>query len=333
MTTTILIPASRADWINVRHPTVGASESPAMLGVHPKVTPFELWARKSSVLIDRDNRFKRRGRLLEPIGVQILREERPDWAVTPNIIGEGGKFYQDIEAGISCTPDVFVFDSTRVPTERAHSWQEATEFVNRAGTGVCNIKTVDPYVFRKDWMIDGAIQLPVYVAIQAMQEMYLTGASWGCVGAVVGFDLGFHLIDVELHGGVIERIKRAAADFLRRVRENDPPPPDYARDGDAIRGLYADDSGGVIDLSGNERIAKLAARHLALKEIESAAYAAKKERDIIDPEIIEALGNAQCGTINGLLIEAKTVRRHYKATEAHITSSRPVKIKTASASA
>ena len=64
-----------------------------------------------------------------------------------------------------------------------------------------------------------------------------------------------------------------------------------------------------------------------VKEIESAAYSAKKERDIIDPQIIEALGNAQCGTINGLLITAKTVRRNYAAKEAHTTSSRPVKIK------
>jgi hypothetical protein len=144
---------------------------------------------------------------------------------------------------------------------------------------------------------------------------------------VSGFGVDFYLVDVPLVVGLMDRVRREVADFWRRVRENDPYPPDYGRDGDVIKSVYADDFGGEIDLSGNERIAKLAARHIALKEIDSAAYAAKKEREIIDAEIIDALGNAQRGVINGLLIEAKTMHRHYKATEAHVTSSRPVKIK------
>jgi hypothetical protein len=201
--------------------------------------------------------------------------------------------------------------------------------------GVCQVKSVEPHVFKRTWATDiGGPQAPLYVAIQAIQEATLTGASWACVGAlVIGHGIDLHLIDIELHAGIMTRIRREAADFWRRVRENDPYPPDYARDGDVIKSLYPNDDGGTIDfdltleVEPHNRIAKLAARHLALKEIESAAYAAEKERKIIDPQLIEALGNAQCGMINGLLIEAKTVRRHYKATEAHVVTSRPVKIK------
>src|SRR4029077_7878450 len=131
-----------------------------------------------------------------------------------------------------CTPDAFV-----------HGLPE------HDGLGVCNIKTVNEHIFKNEWRIDGEIQLPVYVAIQVMQEMFLVGASWGCVFAVVGFDLDTHLIEVEYHPAVMMRILNGAKDFLRRVRENDPPPTDYARDGATIAAIYDEDDGGTIDFA------------------------------------------------------------------------------------
>lgn len=301
----ILHPSSRDEWLDLRKPTIGASEAPMMLGVHPRVSPFMLWARKSGLVpSEPDNRHMRRGRILEPVAVDLLREERPEWIVKENPM-PGGKFYRNIEAGISCTPDCFI---------------------DEIAFGICQIKTVDAHVFRQDWMIDGDICLPPYVAIQAIQEAHLTGASWSCVAALVGFDLDLHIIDVLIHAGVIARIKRAVPDFLRRIAENDPPPPDYAKDGAVIADLYADDDGATIDLSGNERVLKLVARRQAMKEIEGAATEAEKERKTIDAELIHALGNATRGTLaDGRIIEAKTVRRKGFVVEA--TSYRSVKIK------
>jgi YqaJ-like viral recombinase domain len=110
MTIEILTPSSREEWLDLRHPTIGASESPAMLGVHPYITPFELWARKRGLVPSGpDNKQKRRGRLLEPIAIDILREERPVWDVISNAL-PGGKFYRDLDTGLSCTPDAFVCD-------------------------------------------------------------------------------------------------------------------------------------------------------------------------------------------------------------------------------
>lgn len=310
VTVTIITPASREEWLELRHPTLGGTETPAMLGVHPNASPFELWAKKSNLVPPtKDNKQLRRGRLLEPIGIELLREERPEWDVVPNVIGEGGKFYQDLEAGLSCTPDAFVLG-----------------LPEREGRGVCNIKSVDQHVFRSDWMIDGEIQLPVYVAIQVMQEVHLTGASWGCVGVIVGFDLDFYVIDVEIHAGVIARIKREAPDFLRRVRENDPPDPDYGRDAEAIAALYSDDDGGTVDLSNNERVAILVDRRADMKFIEASGAEAVKQRKTIDAELIHFLGNAACGTLaDGRTIEAKTIRK--KGFTVEPTSFRSIKIK------
>lgn len=314
MTVETLIPGSRAQWLDLRKTTIGASEVAALVGAHPWLTPYQLWARKSGLVPEAEETpAMRRGRILEAVAIDFLREERPDWVVKANPI-PGGVIYRDPDTGLSCTPDALV---------------RGADVESRvAGFGTCNIKSVEPHIFGRTWVRDGVSEAPLYVAIQVIQEAMLTGASWACVGAlVVGHGIDLHLIGIDLHQGLMARIRKEAADFWRRVRENDPYEPDYMRDGDVIKGLYADDDGGMIDLSGNERVSKLVARHIALKEIENSSYSARKEREIIDPQIIEALGNAQSGTINGLLIEAKTVHRHYKATEAHITSSRPVKIK------
>jgi predicted phage-related endonuclease len=314
----ILTPASRAEWLELRLPTIGASESPAMLGVHPYMTPFTLWAKKSGALVssDADNKQMRRGRLIEPVAIDILRDERPEWAVTENIIGAVGKFYRDLETGLSCTPDAFVVNN-------GHALPD--------GLGVCQIKTVNPHTFKNDWTIDGEIQLPVYVAIQAMQEACLTGASWACVLAIVGFDLDAYIIDVPMHAGVIDRIKRAAKDFLRRVRENDPPPPDYARDSETITAIYDEDDGGMTSLVGlgdeqYEHVLELVARREECKAFEEAGAVSVRQRKVIDAELIHMLGNASRGMLaDGRVIEAKTVRR--KGFVVEPTTFRTVKIK------
>ena len=217
----------------------------------------------------------------------------------PNPI-PGGKFYRDLETGMSCTPDAFVTNPTMDP--------------DNLFQGICQIKSVEPHVFKRAWVPDntgGGPEAPLYVAIQAIQEATLTGASWACVGAlVVGYGIDLHLIDIDLHAGIAARIRTEAADFWRRVRERDPYPPDYARDVDAIKTLYADDDGGEIDLSGNEVAAKLLARREALKLCESAGDTAAKERKTIDASIIHMLGNAARGRLaDGRVIEAKTIRR------------------------
>ncbi len=303
----ILHPSSREEWLADRKTTIGASEVAAVLGVHPYITPFQLWARKSGIDSDgQDNKYMRRGRILEPVAIDLLREERPEWSVMGNPMPS--TFYRDLDEGTSCTPDAFVKDK------------------ERGGTGICQIKTVDSHIFRNEWMQDGDVCLPPYVAIQAMQEAHLTGASWCCVAALVGFDLDLHIIDVPIHAGVIARIKRAVPDFLRRIRENDPPPPDYGRDGETIKALYDEDDDSTIDLSGNDRVLVLLAHRNAIKEIERNAAEAEKARKTIDAELMHALGNATRGALaDGRIIEAKTVRR--KGFTVEPTSYRAIKIR------
>ena len=74
--------------VGLRQRDVTASQIAALLGVHPYVTPFQLWAEKTGKLVpvQDDNAVLRRGRLLEGGGVQMAAEEMPDAVVTHNTI-------------------------------------------------------------------------------------------------------------------------------------------------------------------------------------------------------------------------------------------------------
>jgi predicted phage-related endonuclease len=301
--TEILTPASREEWLAMRKDSVGASEVAAMLGASPWMTPYELWTRKSGIAPPVEETLAMRlGSHDEAFALELLAEERPEWSVVQNIIGRRnvigdlGFFYRDTDAKLSCTPDALIVKRRE-----------------QGSAGICQVKTVSMNRFREDWRDEfGALEVPPYVAIQAIQEAALTGATWACAAVLVrgDFHSEFHVVDVPLHVGIAARIRTEVADFWRRVRENDPYPADYGRDGDLIKHIYADDDGGEIDLSVNAEAFDLVARREMLKARESSGNAAEKERKSVDAALIHILGNAARGVLaDGRVIEAKTVNR------------------------
>ena len=225
----VLKPTSRDEWLAGKRETVGGSESPALLGIHPYLTAFELYQRKTG-LADADRGGVKieeslislppleRGNFLEEPAINLARRLRPGWAIQSNPV-PGGMVFVDRARRMSSTPDTLI------------------DFPN-GETGTLQIKNVEPSVFRKSWMQDGVIEPPLWIAVQATQDAILTGATRAFVGAmVIGFSVDFHLIEVPLHAGVIAKLRDAVADFWSMVEAGDPPPPDYARDGDLLRRL------------------------------------------------------------------------------------------------
>ena len=211
----ILLPNTREEWLNLRRETIGASEVPCLLGVHPWLTAYGLFAVKSGlILADGDETdAMRRGRHVEVLAAEFLREERPAWTIAPNTI-PGGKFYRDMVRRVSCTPDIFAVDP------------------DRDGFGVVQVKSVEPSFFRKQWRDDdGNVAPPLYVAVQTIQEAYLTGASWAVAAPVViGHRIDMPIIDVPLHRPLLDRLHAQVAAFWRGVESGQPPDPDLNRD-------------------------------------------------------------------------------------------------------
>jgi hypothetical protein len=291
MTVEVLTPASREEWLGLRKGTIGASEVAALLEgcEHPFLTAYELWASKTGRLngSGEETAPMRRGRHIEAVAVDFLREERPSWRITANPI-PGGKFYRDVEAGISATPDVFAVDP------------------GREGCGVVQIKSLEPGVFRRKWCVDGAVEPPLYVAIQAIQEAHLTGASWAAVAPIViGFGIDMPIIEVPIHGGVIEHIREAVGEFWAKVRSGEMPEPDWKRDAALAARLY-DFEESFLDLSGSNRLPALLAKRARRKAYIKAAEAQCED---IEGEVREALGAATAARLPGWKITCKPVDR------------------------
>lgn len=220
----VINPKDRAAWLKARGQDVTASVVGALFGVHDFVTPYELWASKTGRLPrgDEESDAMRRGRLLEPVAVQILREDRPDWQITYST--EAQTYFRDPERRLGATPDV-IADCPR------------------RGRGIVQIKSVEAGVYRRKWLDpEGYPEAPLWIALQATLEAYLTGARWAAVmPLVIGFGIEAPLIDVPLDHmpGVIDAMTEKSAEFWAAVAEDREPPVDFQKDAALIDRLYA----------------------------------------------------------------------------------------------
>ena len=291
MSIEILRPSSRDDWLATRRQSVGASEVGALLGVHPWISGFELFAKKTGKITDdSDSPALRRGRMLEQVAVQMIAEERPDWKLQPNPM-PGGEFYRDGEVRLSCTPDLFVEEDGQI------------------GYANCQIKSVQSSVFRKEWRDEaGELMPPLYAVVQSLVEARLTGSARAYVAAlVVDYGIDVHIIEIPMHQAVVDRAIQATRDFWAMIDRGEEPPIDYARDGEAIERMFAADDGSEVDLSGNERAAAIRQQRTLTASFIKQHEATKKE---LDAEMQHILGNHSAGIFaDGKKVTWRTINR------------------------
>lgn len=276
----------RESWLALRRQDVTASSAAALLGVHPYVTALQLFLEKTGQSDPvEETEAMTRGRLLEPVAVDLLREKCPDWTIKYPY----GEYLRDGEARLGATPDAAIWDKGGRP-------------------GIVQIKSVEASVFRTKWKgEDGEIEVPLYAAVQSIIEAHLAGAGLAFVAPlVVGHGLELPLIPVPIHAGVLDRMKKSVTEFWARVDRNEMPAADYARDGEALMRLYAADNGEEIDLSADNRLPDILAEDEGLAE-EIKARAERRQE--IKTEIIAKVGEHTSARVQGWVVTAKTVNR------------------------
>lgn len=287
MTVRIILPADRAAWLEARKQDVTASVAGALLGVHPYQTPYGLWALKSGRVVDddADNPVLRRGRLLEPVVIEMLREDRPDWTVEYR---RDNAYFRNTEDRIGATPDAF---ATRPDI---------------FGNGVVQVKTVAEDKFRREW-IDadtGEVVLPLWIAVQAIVEATLTGATWACVAVmVIGRGIDLQIIDVPLNTRVMNRLRREVREFWRLVEAGEEPSIDWNRDGASVAEVYRDSMPDRKDLTAVDELDIIVGRFAAARETNRAT---SQQIDELRPRILHALGPAEAGFTTNWNIAART---------------------------
>lgn len=277
----------REEWLALRRQDVTASVAGALLGVSPYKTRFELWMEKAGRTSEpkAETEAMIRGRVLEGPALDLLAIDRPTWRIErPNI------YLRDPAARLGATPDAYAVDPAR------------------GGFGIVQVKTAEKGVFRRNWLDeDGEVEPPLWIVVQAVLEAHLAGAQWACVAVmVVSFGLELHVIEVPIHAGVVRRLREEAAAFWQSIEANEPPEPDYGRDGALLAGLYRDDNGREVDLSADNMLPVLLAEREALRE---HMRAEKARMDEIDAEIVAKLGDHERGFLPGWSLKRPLVRR------------------------
>jgi hypothetical protein len=285
--------SSREEWLARRKQNVNASEIAALFGpeIHPFLTPYKLWALKCEKIPDQaDSKILQRGRKFEPVVIDILREDYPDWK-----LHKSDTYLWDDETRIGATPDAWA-----VRPEDAY------------GRGIIQIKTIGQFAFKRRWHDEhGEIAVPTWVAVQASVEAYLTGASWAGVAAMKLGDGGIEVlyIDIPLKPHLIHKIEDLVGEFWRRVAEDEPFDPDYGRDRKVVFDLYEEGSGPIIDLSDDGEFRDILNDRAQFKQVEKAGADATDQRKILDARIMMKLANAPGARCGGRIVTVKVVKK------------------------
>lgn len=279
----------REQWLSLRQQDVTASIAGALLGVHPYSTAYGLYLLKKGLIREdpEETPPMRRGRLLEPVAVQMLREDRPDWTIEDYPVGY---YFRDPVARIGATPDVFAINEHGEP-------------------GIVQIKSVEPSVFRREWKTEsGIVEPPLWIVVQAIMETKLTGRVWAAVAPmVIGFGVELPVVPIPVHDGVFERIKLEVDQFWKRIQEGRNYDPDYGRDGHLIAQLYPQDNGCEIDLSGDNEAPMLVDQ---LETARAAKKSAETDEKTAKTALAAKIGEASIAVLaDGRRISNKTQRR------------------------
>lgn len=271
---------SRADWLAYRKRDVTASDIGALFGCHPYRSALNVYADKTGEGVDRgDNAAMRRGRILESAVAAAVKEERPNWSII-----KADNYVRDADLRLGATPDYLVSDPD-------------------SGLGILECKTADPSIFGRDW----ANGVPLCWTLQCLVQMILTERQWGAVAVLVtSRDYPVYIYDVPRHPAAEARIIEAVKQFWLCVEMGQPPAADYAKDGAAIAAMFPRERGEPIDLSASNRLPEILARR---SELSVTIKDAEAEKDAIDCEIKDALGDAPEGKLPGWRLTWKTQHR------------------------
>ena len=275
---TIAIPITSEDqWLAERAKDVTSTEVPALYGLSPYVTEFELWHQKHEgfAVQQQDSERMRWGRRLEAAIAAGVAEDF-GWEVRK---ASTYRRCKDVRLGASA--DFEVLNDPR-------------------GTGMLEVKNVDAHVFREQWHEhNGIIEAPPHIELQLQTQLEVSGFSWGCVVALVGGNTTAALMR-ERDPAIGKSIREKVAAFWR---ETTAPRPNYERDAEfIIQQLRRQANAGEVvtaDMHLDALLANYREAALALTQAEARREAAKAEVLMsigTAAKVMSRLGTLSCGT-------------------------------------
>lgn len=260
---------------------VGASEVAALFDCSPYLTHFELWHRKAGNI------------------------------ATPDFMADGAANNERIEAGIRLEPAIIEWACERWGYERretpnnlsngqglgGHPDQLVT--CPERGPGLLEVKTAD-WLIAKKW----GEEPPLNYLLQAQGYMGLAGVLWGDVIVLVGGNQ-LKRFQYDFRPAIYAEIEARVTAFWQSIRANDPPSPDFTRDGDTLTAVLGEPTDEVIDLRLENHADHLAAEFLAAKVDRDSA---EGRMEAAKCELLLKIGGAGRALLGGHTIGANQTK-------------------------
>jgi putative phage-type endonuclease len=259
----------RAAWLEARRKSIGASDSPKILGLSVYGSPVGVFADKLALMPEDPVTAEAAewGLLLEPLVAARYARETGLELLDP---GRYTLLRSTAHPFLHASPDRLVQHPTR-------------------GLGVLSIKTASAYK-AEEW----SEEVPPAYQVQVQHELLVTGLAWASVAVLIGGQRFRYLDCVERDATFIERLLPELETFWAAVQRREPPSVDASEACRlALRQLYPREEPGTA-----------IALDPALGEWDDAWLEAKKQTDywgdrktLCEHTLIRALGPAAKGVL------------------------------------
>ncbi len=263
-----------------------ASVIAAPLGLHPFVSPAQIYAEKSGRALPtrKETSVLTRGKRLEPLFLPLLRAKFPDYDIAP-----ANEYLREPENQIGCTPDVYMYrpDGALVTAQ---------------------LKTVGRGAYRRNW-INGP---PRWVVLQALTEAMLADAVEAIIVVMVvdewsGFDEIEVVETIPRHPTSEARLRSIAREFRDAIAERRQPAFDFLRDAKLIAALWPETAAGkTVDLGADNELPALLDEY---ERLVAEITVGEQRKNAIAAEVRAKMEDAEVGVIGGWLITLRDVLR------------------------
>lgn len=283
----IILPKSEAEWLKMRTLDITSTDAAALFGISNYCTPYELWHRKKT-------------------GTSVEYKE-PEWT-------RWGKRLQDSIAAGVCEDNGWTAYRRKDEYIRWDAMRMGASFDFEVTHGgempLLEIKNVGEWALKQGWIIDGDnVEAPPHIELQVQHQLAVCDRKKAFIAALIGGNRVI-LIERERDDHVINALLSRVKQFWDSIDNNIEPEPDFQKDADFISRLYKyADPSKILDATGNELLATLAANYKKAGEIVKDVQA---EKDGYKAQILTMIGDASkviapWGSISAGLIGPKHI--------------------------